>query len=565
MQKLKLTNSSHSIDYYAKMLIILLIPILFINFILSFLSISTIHKQNINQMTSSINIYADSLQKELKAVDHFMFWSALHEPSIDEIATSTTHNEYETGLRKLRYRVTDFMFSTNVDWTFLVATTSNHRFTNASALHLDYSVYHQLEDFFNQPEQLKTTSGASNNWEKVSLYNQEYLYRSVHYNEKTIFAVVATKDLLTPLNTIEIGNQGSISTMPPETQSNGFINLLFGNPVLHFNQEETQLPFDVFVKIDYPSAFKNMLFLQVMMLLLPFIIGAFSLFLLFYIQTRVIRPVRRFTDRLIRISKEEPVKLIDEGISEIDNANDQITGMVREMQNLRINVYESELEQKRMELNYLRTQIQPHFYLNILSTIHSMVQTKNYHEIEELTLSTSKYLRYLFQSTQDFVGLSAELAHIENYLAVQKLRYGDSLKTYLHLDHNLADAAIPPLVLQTFIENAVRHSYTVDDNLVIDIDISFTNLAKSHYTITIKDNGYGFPEDVLEKLQSHTSLVTPEGKHVGLTNVRERLDLLYGTKYQLAFKNQQGHGTWIQLIIPYQAITASSNQPKLNT
>lgn len=552
MQNIKITNSSHSIDYYAKMLIILLIPILIINFILSFLSISTIHKQNINQLSSSVQIYADSLQKELNAVDHFMFWSALHEPSIDEIADSNTHNEFEIGLRKLRIRVTDFMYSTNVDWTFLVATADNQRFTNASAIHIDYSAYQQLQKFFSSSERQITTSGASNNWNKVSFYDEEYLYRSVNYEGKTIYAVVETEKILAPLKTIEIGDRGTITTSPPAAPTTGFSKLLFGNPILVFHKNATQLPFDVFVAIDYPSAFKNMILLQFLMLLLPILIGGLSLFMLFYIQTRVIRPVRRFTDRLIRISNEEPVLLIDEGISEIVNANDQITSMVREMQNLRINVYESELRQKRMELNYLRTQVQPHFYLNILSTIHSMIQTENYHEIEELTLSTSKYLRYLFQSNQDFVPLADELNHIEDYLTVQKLRYGDSLKTYLHLDKNLLSAAIPPLILQTFIENAVKHSYTVDEDLVIDIDISFSNQAKSHYAVTIKDNGYGFPPEVLKKLQQRRSLITPEGKHVGLTNAGERLDLLYGSRYQLSFKNQDGHGTWIQLVIPYK-------------
>ena len=558
MQNIKITNSSHSIDYYAKMLIILLIPILIINFILSFLSISTIHKQNINQLSSSVQIYAGSLQKELNAVDHFLFWSALHEPSIDEISKSTSHNEFDTGLRKLRTRVTDFMYSTNVDWTFLVSTADNQRFTNASAIHIDYSAYQQLEKFFLEPKRQITTSGASNNWDKVTFYNEEYLYRSVNYEGKTIYAVVATEKILAPLKTIEVGDRGMVTTTRPENPGVGAANLLFGNPILTFHKTDTQLPFDVFVAIDYPSAFKNMILLQLLMLLLPILIGGLSLFMLFYIQTRVIRPVRRFTDRLIRISNEEPVLLIDEGIAELDNANDQITGMVREMQNLRINVYESELEQKRMELNYLRTQIQPHFYLNILSTIHSMVQTENYHEIEELTLSTSKYLRYLFQSNQDFVPLADELSHIEDYLTVQKLRYGDSLKTYLRLDKNLLQAAIPPLILQTFIENAVKHSYTVDENLVIDIDVRFANQAKSHYAVTIKDNGYGFPPEVLEKLTQRKSLVTPEGKHVGLTNAGERLDLLYGSKYKLSFKNQKGHGTWIQLVIPFKDLSEPS-------
>ena len=76
--------------------------------------------------------------------------------------------------------------------------------------------------------------------------------------------------------------------------------------------------------------------------------------------------------------------------------------------------------------------------------IHSMLQTKDYKEIEELTKVTSNYLRHLFQANQDFNRLADEIQHIRNYLEIQKIRYGDSIHFDLDWDPGLKDAAIPP-------------------------------------------------------------------------------------------------------------------------
>ncbi len=75
--------------------------------------------------------------------------------------------------------------------------------------------------------------------------------------------------------------------------------------------------------------------------------------------------------------------------------------------------------------------------------IHSMLQTKDYKEIEELTKVTSNYLRHLFQANQDFNRLADEIQHIRNYLEIQKIRYGDSIHFDLDWDPGLKDAAIP--------------------------------------------------------------------------------------------------------------------------
>ena len=119
------------------------------------------------------------------------------------------------------------------------------------------------------------------------------------------------------------------------------------------------------------------------------------------------------------------------------------------MKDLQIRAYHAQLNLKRSNSITSKIKSDPIFYLNMLSMIHSMLQTKDYKEIEELTKVTSNYLRHLFQANQDFNRLADEIQHIRNYLEIQKIRYGDSIHFDLDWDPGLKDAAIPPLLLQT--------------------------------------------------------------------------------------------------------------------
>ncbi|EOH97676.1 sensor histidine kinase [Enterococcus pallens] len=550
MEKIKLTKSGHSIDFFAKILVLLLILIMGINLFLSYLSLTTIKKQNLNHISNTINIFAGSLSKELVAVDRFMYWSVLHDETIDALNNSENTQNYKEALDKTRIRFNDFKYYNRVDYTFLIQNKEKGIFTNASQTYIPYSDYLFLKKFFNEEKQQETT--AADAWLPIQIGKNDYMYKTVIYENKALHAVVSSEDLLKPLRQIDIGKKGTLSLIENK-ETSAKLNAPFSNQhLLVAKKNQTNLPFNLYITVDYQGAFRNMVALQLVMLLIPLFICICSLVLLIYIQKKVIRPVKRLTVRLSQASEGQPVLFNEEGVIEIDHANDQISHMVKEMQTLRINVYEAELKQKRIEMNHLRNQIRPHFYLNILTMIHSMMQTQHYHEIEQLTLSTSNYFRYLFQTNQDFISLKGELNHIHDYLDIQKLRYGDSFQFNLKVNPQLENVLIPPLILQTFIENIFKHCFSVDTNLVISMEIDYAPDSLEFYRIIIEDNGPGFLEEELSKLRARVSLVTEEGKHVGLTNTFERLDLLYSENYQLLLSNRLDQGASIHLILPIE-------------
>ena len=545
-------SKKHSIHFFFKLLLVLLLINILINIAMSNITRNFIKNQNIVHLRSSIEIYADSVNEKLHSVERFMYSTITHNESLEKLNHVQTFLEYQENLKKVQTSFTEFEYQNETHMTFLLETDSTDHFINVSNLYIPY------EDYLLLKSNLKSLRSdiSDRKWKNVTTKNSEYLVKSVHYEGKIIYAVISSEDILKPLNKLNIGNNGKLSLKEPN-------NIPSSNYLIHAQNEKTHLPFDIYVLVDYAEVFRNITLLEVFLSAVPIIITILSIIIILYIRQWMIKPITRLTERLSQLGDSIPPSefFISEGILEIDKANDKLNKVIFDMQELKIRGYHSQLELKKIELNYLKNQIRPHFYLNMLSMIHSMLQTKNYKEIEELTILTSNYLRHLFMANQDFSELKDEVQHIKDYLEIQRIRYGNSI--YFSLDYNseLQNTLVPSLLLQTFIENTIKHGFSFQDLFTILLSIKKVKTENSDYIqICIEDNGPGFSEEILSKLNQKQSLITEDGHHIGITNTIERLNLLYPNDYTITFENNEEGGAKILLLIPYKIIDGGYNE-----
>ena len=545
-------SKKHSIHFFFKLLLVLLLINILINIAMSNITRNFIKNQNIVHLRSSIEIYADSVNEKLHSVERFMYSTITHNESLENLNHVQTFLEYQETLKKVQTSFTEFEYQNETHMTFLLETDSTDHFINVSNLYIPY------EDYLLLKSNLKSLRSdiSDRKWKNVTTKNSEYLVKSVHYEGKIIYAVISSEDILKPLNKLNIGNNGRLSLKEPN-------NIPSSNYLIHAQIEKTHLPFDIYVLVDYAEVFRNITLLEVFLSAVPIIITILSIIIILYIRQWMIKPITRLTERLSQLGDSIPPSefFISEGILEIDKANDKLNKVIFDMQELKIREYHSQLELKKIELNYLKNQIRPHFYLNMLSMIHSMLQTKNYKEIEELTILTSNYLRHLFMANQDFSELKDEVQHIKDYLEIQLIRYGNSI--YFSLDYNsdLQNTLVPSLLLQTFIENTIKHGFSFQDLFTILLSIKKVKTEDSDYIqICIEDNGPGFSEEILSKLNQKQSLITEDGHHIGITNTIERLNLLYPNDYTITFENNEEGGAKILLLIPYKIIDGGYNE-----
>ena len=545
-------SKKHSIHFFFKLLLVLLLINILINIAMSNITRNFIKNQNIVHLRSSIEIYADSVNEKLHSVERFMYSTITHNESLEKLNHVQTFLEYQENLKKVQTSFAEFEYQNETHMTFLLETDSTNYFINVSNLYIPY------EDYLLLKSNLKSLRSdiSDRKWKNVTTKNSEYLVKSVHYEGKIIYAVISSEDILKPLRKLNIGNNGKLSLKEPN-------NIPSENYLIHAQNEKTHLPFDIYVLVDYAEVFRNITLLEVFLSAVPIIITILSIIIILYIRQWMIKPITRLTERLSQLGDSIPPSefFISEGILEIDKANDKLNKVIFDMQELKIREYHSQLELKKIELNYLKNQIRPHFYLNMLSMIHSMLQTKNYKEIEELTILTSNYLRHLFMANQDFSELKDEVQHIKDYLEIQRIRYGNSIYFSLNYNDDLQNTLVPSLLLQTFIENTIKHGFSFQDLFTILLSIKKVKTENSDYIqICIEDNGPGFSEEILSKLNQKQSLITEDGHHIGITNTIERLNLLYPNDYTITFENNEEGGAKILLLIPYKIIDGGYNE-----
>ena len=551
MKAIHRSTRDHSIQFFSRLLFLLLVVNTLINLLIGGISRNFIKHQNMLHLEDSIHIYADSLNTELHSVERFMYSTISHNDYLTELNTPLDFTDFQENLKKLRIDFTEFQYQMDSPITFFIETRDIPYFFNASSLQLPYLDYVQLKDHLKTYD--KDADGTNQEWQRISLNQHDYLLKSLHYKGKAIYAIISTQDILKPLQKLNIGKKGRLAIERPN-------QIHASDSVIQADSTQTHLPFDLYVTVDYGDVFRTNIVLETLLSLVPLIIAVLSTVLILYIRQRMIQPMKRLTQRLSQLdaasTKLDVIE--DQGILEIDQANHKLNQVLIHMKDLQIRAYHAQLNLKKVELNYLKNQVRPHFYLNMLSMIHSMLQTKNYKEIEELTKVTSNYLRHLFQAHQDFNCLADEIQHIRNYLEIQKIRYGDSIHLDLDWDPGLKDAAIPPLLLQTFVENAIKHGFSFQDSF--HIQLSIHEEANQHLAISLLDNGPGFSSAILQDLVAKKSLVTDDGHHIGLTNARERLDLLYPDHYTLQFSNGSQGGARIQLSLPYEPYKGDTHE-----
>ena len=214
------------------------------------------------------------------------------------------------------------------------------------------------------------------------------------------------------------------------------------------------------------------------------------------------------------------------------------------------------LHASRSELKALRAQINPHFLFNALNAIAGLIHrspARADRTIEQL----AEVFRYALRSSDDeWTPLADELQFVESYLAVERARFGDRLQSDVRVADGLHNARIPTMVVQTLVENAVKHGLTeVRGVAVVAVE---ARLAQGGLLISVTDNGPGFTDEAL----STTAALSSAGGY-GLANIRHRLRGYFGDRAALIIERDQPRGlTVVSVQMPLLTSVPSSPAPQ---
>lgn len=200
----------------------------------------------------------------------------------------------------------------------------------------------------------------------------------------------------------------------------------------------------------------------------------------------------------------------------------------------------NERQKRLLELDFLRAQINPHFIYNTLSSIRFYVEMGKNKEAEEMLYHFSKLLRRVLSRGGEFVLIRDEVKHLEDYVALQKMRYANAFSVEFLLAENTLDLQIPSFILQPIIENAIFYGLQVNRLIVIKVE---AELADHDLYIRISDNGIGMSQEKITEIFNKEVQMS----RVGILNVHERIRILYGGAYGLTIEQNEPEGTKVIL------------------
>lgn len=555
------------IRHYVRVMVLIAVTVLIADLVISIASILIVKQQSTRYLKDTAALYINRINHDFAYMNHYMGWTLANDETLNTMNASPINSiEFLKSNENLHKRFTELQKNYGQEYNFFYYLKNQSYFLNCAPISVNYPDYLELKrriiSFIDDKEVYEKYYSQ---WTPVLVGGKYYVINIVPYYNRYLIGLISADNLIRPLREINLGangyaslvdDQGTVLSSPISNsgrllqEDRGFSPLM--QPRTTISSDFLGTTFSARMVIKF-GAFEKIMIAQLLIVLLFFMVTSSLFMIMLFFNKRVLGPIQSFSENLARINEEHhPADYKGSKIIELEQANEQFKDLVGQIKTFKITMYEQELEKQRIQLDYMKQQIKPHFFLNCLTSIYSMAQIQMYQEIEDMAMTTSKYFRYLFQNGENFVPLGNEIEHVQMYLEIQKQRYRDAFSYHVEPAGDAKDVNIPPLVLQTFIENSVKYAISREKEVQIRLTVERQRLegGTGATMIQLTDTGPGYPPGVLEKLQAGLPLDQTKGTHIGIMNTLKRLEYLYSNLASVRFSNLDGGGACVTLLLP---------------
>lgn len=302
--------------------------------------------------------------------------------------------------------------------------------------------------------------------------------------------------------------------------------------------------------VPYKSVMAETMAISGVMILAVAITLIVTLLLLNRILTGVVKPLKKLEKYMVQVNPDnmdQRMEILTD--DEIGHLSMKFNQMMDRIRNLKEQVIEEQEDKRKYELQALQAQINPHFLYNTLDSIIWMAET-NDSNIVAMTEALAKLFRISLNKGNEEISLERELEHVKNYLIIQSMRYADKFTYEISAEPGVERCRTIKLILQPIVENCIYHgikkkrgtgkitirAYRREQNLIIEVS----------------DDGCGMPEEICRKILSdEIESENISGSGIGVKNVNERIQLRFGKKYGLSYSSEEGIGTTVTYVLPY--------------
>lgn len=551
---------------------------------------------------SYTNLYSTNIVRE-KVAKSASDTLTLHLGTLDELLEQTSHYLLRTANENMLLELYSDSGPDSVNYYLSIRKLMDQWYSDVSYYTIIRSVfvYHQERDelflssqreYYQEKEVI--TSGLSSHlkapnlqaslkWETVTLGGEPVLFKVLPDKSGRLLmgVLVSIDSLAQPLTQLEsTGGSGQVGVIDndgkllwgqfasedlalirsqltqPNPRADASIRLSNGNSYLLIDKPSQYSNLNVFFLLDEKSILDELPIFQRIIKVIPFAIILVMVILLALLSRLVFKPIQQLTSGMRILGKGQlEYRLKDGNSREFQIITMQFNQMAEQIGNLKIDVYEEQMKVQQAELKHLQAQINPHFFMNSLNIVFHLVELKQYALIKKMIGHLVSHFRFIMNTNDAWIPLRGELGHIQNYIEIQMVMYPNKLSYEVQLPQELESTLIPPLLIQPFVENAIKHGF-INNSKPFNVGITVSEEAgesgNSCIAIQIRDSGPGFSEVQLDRLNHGVYERKPTDRHLGIWNVYRRMLMFYNNRARLTFHNAPDGGAVVEIRLPVQ-------------
>lgn len=266
------------------------------------------------------------------------------------------------------------------------------------------------------------------------------------------------------------------------------------------------------------------------------------------VTQRISRPILKLNHSVMEYEAGKKPEIYIGGSSEIRHLGYSIQSSYEKSEELMQEIVWEQNERRKSELDALQSQINPHFLYNALDSITWMIEGERNDEAAFMISQLAKLFRISLSQGHTIISVRDELQHAKSYMNIQRIRYKDAFSVTFDVNPDLEKYCAVKLTLQPILENSINYGVDpMDDCGEIMIRVK---KEEDLLILSVEDNGIGMSEEEVSLLLTDSNRKRKHGSGVGLVNINNRLQILFGKEYGLLIESEPDEGTRVSIRIP---------------
>lgn len=519
----------------------------------SFFMLSTYRQTKIST-ENMVNYFLDDIDSRLSTISFFLIKNGTEDLAFQSIAYDYVGRDYALEKIHLYQNLNSKIdLCPEIAYLFMFHSENNEMVIVPSSEYVSHGSYQAKEtlcEMLKNPEQFLNAS-----WTLITLQDQQFLLRLFKCNNAYLGVCVPTDSMIQKLKNYSFSNTAvTIAPTGTFTDKNSMLDFFL---LRHFQitADSSTGDFSVFLSADIPLQ-------NYITIVLCWITTFFSLCLLSlipiantYLQRNILNPILIFIEHMDSIRDNDFSSELTEnmGSMEMDHMAASFNTMIHRIQTMKIELYEKELQRTQLDLQCLQLQLSPHFFINTLNTIYFLSINEENLQLQSLTLEFMEYFRAVFKSSSSLIPLRKELEQCSHYISIQQVQKAQKPQVHFNIPDSLTGCMIPPLTILTFLENSIKYAHEQLKLLKLNVSAILQQEDASYYLIlTIRDNGVGFPDSLLQDIENYTPPFSIGNEHIGLKNLLSRFYYFYDGNAFIHLCNPKTGGACAEVKIPIE-------------